>query len=288
MDSAPCRRRNGGTLVRRPGRSTPDGGGEPLPAVFRKLDDAGIRLRRGQVALLAAEPNSGKSMVALYWVTRLAEKHKTRVLYISADTDQHDTEVRLGCILSGESYVKVDKWRTEQDYPWEVIQEYMEKVATMAFCFETDPTYDYLAEEVMAFHEIWGEYPEVIVVDNIGNVIPETDNEWLGLKQITRALKRLGRQTGAAVLALHHSNEGSGDPAYPPKRSAIAGKISQYPEMVLTLSMDDSAGILRVASVKNRSGSKDAKGGRWIELFVNPSKMAIAESLQWLRDGYYA
>lgn len=248
--------------------------GTPLPPVFASLYQAGIRPRTGQTMMIAAPPNCFKSGLALYWVVRLAQKG-LRILYFSADTDEHDSKVRAASMLTGHPTEQVESaFLSDRG---DFYDDVLEDLGSVRFSFETDPTYEYMAEEIQANAEIFGDYAHVIVVDNLMNVVTFHENEWSGMKEVTKALKRVGRQTGAAVFFLHHMNEGK-DPRYPLAGRDVAGKVNQLPELILSLGMDDQAGILRVACVKNRSGKKDALGESHIDLYVDPDRMAIYSS----------
>lgn len=233
----------------------------------------GVRPRTGQVTLIAAPPNCGKSLLALYWVVRLAQQG-LRVLYFSADTDSHDTKIRAAAMLTGHTTEKVEQALLNGTGA-EYYDDELEAISDVRFDFETDPSYSHLSDVVLANHEMYGDYPHVIVVDNLMNVVSENENEWSGMKEVCKALKRLGRQTGAAIFTLHHVNEGHGDPSFPASRKDIAGKVSQLPELILSLGFDDHAGVLRVAAVKNRSGFKDPSGKTYAELYVNAPRMAL-------------
>ena len=55
----------------------------PLPDVWKNLVKQSIKFRRGQVCMVAAAPNAGKSMFALIY----AIKANVPTLFFSADTD---------------------------------------------------------------------------------------------------------------------------------------------------------------------------------------------------------
>lgn len=260
--------------------------GEPLPTIFRVLHEWGIRPRRGQVTMVCAPPNCGKSLLTMYWVLRLAQGYGERVLYFSADTDEHDSKIRAAAMLTGHEMRKIENSYLESDEAGEFYDDALEEFRNVRFEFESDPTYDHIGEVVEAYCEAWGDYPETIVIDNLSNVVTLNENEFSGMKEVTKAAKRLGRQTGAAVFILHHQNESEvKDPRFPGSRKSITGKVSQYPELVLTLGMDDALGVLRIACVKNRSGKKDPSGETYVELQVDPARMSLYGSIHDRRGG---
>ena len=57
--------------------------GEPLPTVFKALEERGTRFLRGQFVLVAAGAGTGKSA----FVLTQALKSKVPTLYFSADSD---------------------------------------------------------------------------------------------------------------------------------------------------------------------------------------------------------
>lgn len=231
--------------------------------------------------MIAALPNGGKTYLALYWVTRLVEREGMTALYFSADSDEMTVKKRVLSMMTGDDSDDIEhRLLTGKGRDYNDLLD--EKLAGLSFSFETDPTFDYMAEEIRAFAEKWGDYPDVIVIDNLLNVISETADEYVGMRNITKATHRMARQTTAAVFILHHINEGSGDPAYPPPRRNITGKVNQLAELILTLGFDSAPSrrldsYLRVAAVKNRSGPHDATGRTYTELIVDVPVGAIYE-----------
>ena len=76
----------------------------PLPDVWHALSAKQIKFRRGQVCMVAAAPNAGKSMFALIY----AMKAKVPTLFFSADTDTTTVMMRAAAAASGHSQVTVE------------------------------------------------------------------------------------------------------------------------------------------------------------------------------------
>lgn len=133
------------------------------------------------------------------------------------------------------------------------------------FVFESDPTYEDLELETAAFTEIYGP-PSIIVIDNLMNLVGEREDEWASMRDSTRAIKRLVRITGAAVFVLHHMSENNARPDYPAPRRDIQGKVSQLPELIISLAASDDGGCLRACAVKNRFGPGDPTGNAYTEI----------------------
>jgi len=227
----------------------------PLPDVWKTLSEKHIKFRRGQLCMVAAAPNAGKSMFALVYAIKAARP----TLFFSADTDVTTVMIRVAAHISGHGQVTVETNLTSNPNYYD---KYFEKIGHIQWVFDSSPSLDDIELEVKAYQELYGVPPELIVVDNLMNVAAETDNEWAGLRAIMMELHDLARNTEACVLVLHHVSEASeyGDGMTPPARRAIQGKVSQLPALILTLGYDPMGQVLRVAAVKNRFGPNSADG----------------------------
>ena len=247
----------------------------PLPDVWKSLNstDVNVKFRRGQVCMVAAAPNAGKSMFALVY----AIKANIPTLFFSADTDTATVMIRTAAHLSGHSQLTVETNLQKNPRHY---QDYLSKMQNIQWVFDSSPSLDDIEMEIKAYIELYGIAPELIVIDNLMNVAAETDNEWAGLRAIMMELHDMARKTEACVLVLHHVSEQSeyGSPTMPPPRRAIHGKVSQLPAIILTLGYDPSQGMLRVAAVKNRFGPHYADASRWATLFTNFGACQIGDS----------
>lgn len=243
----------------------------PLPDVWKGLAAEGIKFRRGQVCMVAAAPNAGKSMFSLIY----AVKAKVPTLFFSADTDTTTVMMRAASHLSGHSQVSVEANLSHNSHYYDT---QFEKVSHIKWVFDSSPSIDDLELEVRAYVELYGMPPELIVIDNLMNVSAETDNEWAGLRAIMMELHDMARKTEACVMVLHHVSEQSeyGSQTEPPHRRAIHGKVSQLPALILTLGFDGQA-VLKVAAVKNRFGPHSADGKKYAQLLVNYAAVQIGD-----------
>jgi hypothetical protein len=157
--------------------------------------------------------------------------------------------------------------------------KYFEKFTHIKWVFDSSPSLDDIELEIRAYVELFGEAPQLIVIDNLMNVAAETDNEWAGLRAIMMELHDMARKTEACVLVLHHVSEQSeyGSPTEPPARRAIHGKVSQLPALILTMGYNPINGELKIAPVKNRFGPHAADGKDWAMLYVNYGACQIAD-----------
>lgn len=233
--------------------------GTPLPVVFVRLADNGIRPRRGTVTMLAGPPGAGKTMLALYWVARMG----LPTLYFSADTDPMTMTTRSLAMTHGIPLQQAERLLAEG-----ADLEPLKGLHHIRWVFETDPTYRDVELETAAFAEVYGDWPEVIVIDNLMNLVGQNEDEWGSMRDHTKALHRLCRITDAGLFVMHHMSEGTKDIEYPCPRRDLQGKVAQVPEMILSLALPPDSHEVRIACVKQRWGPSDPSGRSWTPLYV--------------------
>lgn len=231
--------------------STPKNITELAPALVvpnSHFQRAGFVQRRGQFSIIAAAPGVGKTILA----TNLAVQASVPTLYFSADSDEFTVLTRAAAILTGHTLDEIE--RNLEDDSW---ADYYAKILSRAdhvdWCYNSDIDPEFIALRVQAYAEMQGEYPWLIVVDNLGNTVVEQDNEASELKATCRELQRLARLTGAHVIGTHHvtgpkesgwTEIGLGDLLY---------KIGKISEQVIGLHHYSQAELyLNIA--KNRGG----------------------------------
>jgi predicted ATP-dependent serine protease len=241
-----------------------------LPDLFPALAQNGIRFRRGQVTMIAGQPNSGKSLLALFY----AVKSGVPTLYISADTDAYTTAIRAAAVITG-SQVNTVEEAFSSGTGYEFYEDELKTLKHLRFDFDPSPTLDDIQLSIQAYGEAFGEYPQLLIIDNLLNIAALHDNEWTGMRDIAKAMHHIARETDAAVFMLHHTTEAEGRPELPPSRKSIQGKISQLPEMILTVAMDHDTSEYRIACVKNRFAKNSAAGTDYTVLFADASRMTL-------------
>lgn len=243
-----------------------------LPDLFPSLQKAGIRFRRAQVTMIAGQPNSGKSLLALFY----AIKADRPTLYVSADTDAYTTSIRAAAVITGNQINTIEE-SFKQDGAV-IYTQALSSLTNLEFSFDPSPTLDDIQLMVQAYGEKYGIYPELLIVDNLMNVAALHDNEWTGMRDIMKAMHHIARETQASVFVLHHTSEAEGDPVKPPARKAIQGKVSQLPEMIITVAMEPENNEFRIACVKNRFAKHSAMGTDYVTLYSDASRMKLFES----------
>jgi hypothetical protein len=151
----------------------------------------------------------------------------------------------------------------------------LKSASHIRWCFESAPSLRDIELHVAAFFEQYGEYPELIVVDNLLDCTHTDGDEWGSMRSLLREFKWWARETGSAFLVLHHTSEAvKSDPC--PPRSAIQGKVAQTPALILTVA-SERPGFMGVCPVKNRYGPADPSGGSPSWLAYEPARMYIAD-----------
>ena len=241
-----------------------------LPDLFPALANEGIRFRRGQMTMIAGQPNAGKSLLALW----MAVQMKVPTLYISADTDAYTTAIRSAAMVTQNKMSTVeDAFASGAGYDFYLDE--LSSITHLKFDFSPSPTLDEIDLSIQAYGELYGEYPHMIIVDNAMNVVSLHNDEWAGLREIAKAMHHIARETDAAVMLLHHTSEAEGKADMPPSRKSIQGKIAQLPEMILTVALIPGTGEFRVACVKNRFAQNSADGSKYATLWADASRMLI-------------
>ena len=227
--------------------------GQPLPAVFRAFVENDIEIRRGQLTLIASGPGAGKSIVAL----SIAVRTGVPTLMISPDSDAFTSATRAAAMLTGDPLGHVESaMRMGYD---EQYLSFLRTLDNMRWEFEQAPSLAEISDATTAFGHLYGEYPHLIVVDNLGNVYGDSDDDNVSLKHSVEQLKVLAAESSAAVIALHHLTGEYDSSDRPAPLAALIGKVSKPAAVVLTLfrgKYDD----IGVCIVKNRFGKADPRG----------------------------
>lgn len=244
--------------------------GEPIPTVFKNLAARGFHFRRGQLVLIAAGPGVGKSVLS----QTLAMKAGCPALYFSADSDAFTMYKRGASIVTGHRSKDV-----ERDYEkgnGAFYDTRLNALKNVRFDFTGSPGVDDLEDCINAFALTYGEYPHLIVIDNLINVDPEDLGE--GQRSIIAAvmayLKTVAHTTNACIVMLHHLTGDYDDGNKPSPMSALIDKVSKLPEQIATLHRAEmiagTATQMGVCIVKNRDGESDASGGLIVYLEYAP------------------
>ncbi|AEV52127.1 putative helicase [Rhodococcus phage RGL3] len=251
--------------------------GQPLPAVWPSLGQKGTLFRRGQLSLVAAGPGVGKSAFVLNY----ALKSRVAALYFSADSDAFVQLTRSVSILA-DKHVKDSTKLVLEDRLDEVSEEL--SGVPIRFNYSTSPTIQTIENAVAAYDETYGDFPDLIVIDNVLDVLIDHSEEgYTGLEDLMAYLHDMARSTEACVVGLHHVTGTYNDADKPIPMSGVKGQITRIPEMVLTLHKQISEygpDTICVSTVKNRGEKADPSGNDVVELEFKGDYMNVTDPLE--------
>lgn len=239
----------------------------PLPIRNSVFSSAGLVLRRRQSTILAAAPGVGKTLLA----TNIAVHTPVPTLYFSADSDEWTVKQRACSILSGTPLEQV-----EQQLNQEAWEEYyaglLRATDHIDWCFESDVPPEFIVDRTFSFWEKFGEFPQLIIVDNMGNTVEDQDNEGSELRAACREFQRIARTTNAHVLATHHVTGTKENGTQPIYLGDLLYKLGKIPEVVLGMHWTrQDRSQLGLTVPKYRGG----KSGLSLQLPVNYSIATI-------------
>jgi AAA domain len=252
------------------GRAVLSGAALPSIPALEGLHARQVDFRRGQVIMITGRPKSGKSMFAQWMVEQWPGEP---CLYCSWDMPAATAQLRQAAVLTGHT--------TQEMYPHLANEGpgagyYLDALETsnVVFSFDTQPVEDDLIEEINACVEMWERYPSVIVCDNLLNVRGAEEDHRIQ-KQILREFQQIARDTGAMVIVLHHARETQSDTSRPPTAAETDGKVTQIPDLVLSVSNDGGSNFY-LSAVMNRNGRMDPNSHDPVRISCDLSRVQFA------------
>ena len=195
-------------------------------------------------------------------------------MYFSADSGPEVMYERAAALSTGLDSSTIREM-TEAGNVAHIDAEMSVKHNHIRYDFTGSPSEDHILAQLDAYVELVGEYPEVIVMDNLKDLADdEQEGEWRALEDAMMFLKDLARDARAAVIALHHVGGEFENGDMPIPLNGLRGKVGKTPAMVLTgYRPGGSDTEMRVSVVKNRNGKVNPLGTFWVPLEVNLGKM---------------
>lgn len=249
--------------------------GEPIHSPFKGLTDAGIHIRRGQLTMVASGPGAGKSAVVHAMLHAGHKGQKNSTMFFQADTPSDIMWKRSAALATGYEQSAIERME-EADAVDSIATKIQKTEGHVTWSFENYLSLEKIWEHLSAYVEVHDTYPEVIVVDVLSKMVPQDDgDEMRALADACNDLVDLAKQTGAAVITLHHVSGFFEDSAQPIPLSGIRGKVGKSPSLILTL-YKRSNEELRISVVKNRTGQADPNGGLNFGLTAHMGRMAFS------------
>lgn len=244
----------------------------PWPSLSRLR----VSFRRGQASLLASAPGGGKSTLALAY----ALYANVPTLFISADTDLTTMAIRTASAVLGWPQAQAEAGMHSPD-----VQRAIESTGHIRWTDDNQPTVADIYQETLAYCEVLGDFPTLIVVDNLIDVQAErgSDKDWSGTRAVVDGLKRLARESEAHVLILAHATGRYENGDEPIPLGGLEWKPGKNVELVLTMHQGEGR-ELRVCPVKNRMGKANAKGALHVPLYADMDHVSIHDPAngQWI------
>ena len=238
--------------------------GSALPPVFPQLEKLGARLRRGQLVLIAGSPGGGKSAITSFMAVNMAygEYGETGIptLYFSADTDKHTLGTRIAASVSRFTVDQAEELLTNKNQSmWDMLES---NTTHIWFNWDRGPSLEDIDDEVQAYATVVGDWPHLIVVDNLKNIWIDGSGEGgehIRYDRVLDFLHELAGQTGACIVVLHHVTGYYENGSDPIPLSGILGKVTKPFRLILTLHKAWD-GMLGVSVVKNSFGPMQPDG----------------------------
>lgn len=228
-----------------------------------------LRLRRGELVMIAGRSGSGKSTFALF----LAAEMGLPTLYFSADMSAREASVKLACSRLQRDADSIEEVVSEGGESAQRVYDTL-KDSSIDFVFG-EITWHAVEAEIEAYIEVWNQFPEVIVIDNLMDV-EGCDSDYAAQQEAMQFLHNLTRETGATVIVLHHATDKSRDatidPYEPPARKEIKNGMSEKPQTILGVALNSFSNEFKIAPLKQRMGKSDQTGRQYVTVQAIPEQ----------------
>lgn len=247
-------------------RGAPDSG-TPLPTPFPILTQLGVHHRRGQVSVVAAASGVGKSQYASYVAVHSFPKIPT--LYFSCDTDILTLAARVGAGVLQQPVSSVENSIRGQDR--DVVAEVEKATDHIWFAWDNQPTCQDIKNETEAYALATGEWPHLIVVDNLINVDSEGAAGHEQKDSVMAWLQQLAGKTNSHIMVLQHVTKEFENGLTPIPKAGLLDSVAKRPRLVITLFKINELSLgFRV--VKNSNGRMAADATYGVDLKVDFSR----------------
>lgn len=248
--------------------------GRLLPYPFPVFGELEIDFRTSSITLIAGPPGSMKSILATNIIEnmRYEDGRRPTCLYFSNDTNERTTAARVLAMLTDTPTRECQELlATDKKLAAEALAEW----SHVALSYRKNPDLEYINQQADAYCEIWGEYPDQVVIDILMNVDYDGAGE-MNFWDLMKEFNILAEEWDTHLVIVHHTSE-SAKAGSPPPRSALMGKNAHLPAVILTLWGDSDEGTLDIAKVKNRNGVQDPEAKKPFRLLANAACNKIYE-----------
>lgn len=248
--------------------------GRLLPYPFKTFKDLEIDFRTSSITLVAGPPGSMKSILATNLIHNMEYPDGTKptCLYFSNDTNERTTAARVLAMITDTPTRECQEILVnDKEFSAKVLGEW----SHVALCYKKNPDLPYIIRQADAYAEIWGDYPDQIVIDILMNVDYDGAGE-MNFWDLMKEFNILAEDWDTHLVIVHHTSE-SAKAGSPPPRSALMGKNAHLPAVILTLWGDSEEETLDLAKVKNRNGKQDPEAKHPFRMRAHADKNRLEE-----------
>lgn len=222
---------------------------------FPVLENAGLRLRRGQLSLWVAAPGVGKSQL----LQNIAIRSGEPTCYWSGDTDVSDVLLRTAAMLSARPTWDIEQKLHDPLWHDRILGLVKAKAGHVEWVFDSEIRVKGVEREMKKFAELHGSYPHLLVIDNLTNAVQSGgEQEHVEIRHILTTAKKIGRSTNAHVAVLHHATGEFEDGDKPIPQRGAQQKSFKIPETGVTMyHPDGDRDALALNFVKQRGAVSD-------------------------------
>jgi hypothetical protein len=138
---------------------------------------------------------------------------------------------------------------------------------------------DDIDEELQAFAAAYGEWPRLVIIDNLRNVFdPEADKG--SVDGVCDFIHERARETNSAFIGLHHATGQYDSGLVPIPLDGLMGKVSKIPDQVVTFDRNpqlefNGKQTMNCRPVKNRGGKADPSGFTSYPIYADMPRMCL-------------
>lgn len=217
--------------------------------------------------MVAGRPGHQKSGFALW----LAVQWGLPTLYLSADMSAFQASMRIACMKAGRTLEQMEQGLRLGSVD---VDKLMGDVP-ITFSFGKPIRFPEVETQVEAWVDLWDDYPQLIVVDNLMDV-EGGEADYATQMAVMSDLDAMKAELGCTVMILHHATDkgkmAMEHPELPPPRWEIKGGLAEKPELTLGVALNPTLLTYNVATLKQRMGPSDPSGATFITLQAEPEK----------------
>lgn len=219
-----------------------------LPCPYQILKENEAFFQRGTSNLIASAPGVGKSIFMQDYMM----KAQIPAVYFSMDTPRHVFEDRAAMMAQAQG----------QEYSSDFYSH-------LGLFFRTGVTAQETILGIGAYAEIHGQFPHLVVIDNLKNTAGTADGELARQQEYLEVLDVVAKEANLCAVVLHHVQAQYNSGLVPIPKDGIKNQLIDLAHLVLTITRSRYNDELLIATVKNRTGPDDCTGQTRHSISVN-------------------